>query len=262
MPSTSGPQHRAMEAAAHGKGELGIPASVGKDFEQADKGKSFKDAQLRAFCDGVEKLAKRLDAMDCWSMPRVDSFDESKHPRSSNGQFGSGAGSPDQKLAVSREKTNAQGKPDPTGKFIKNPLPMSEFGKDGETAFNIASRCKNGAFSKIVDLKNPQQVQSSQHVLVPEELDRYLQNPDSEPNRSKVGKSARPVVMKFNGGLYVSDGNHRLAAAAVSGRSINVKLIDVDAAIDAAKKIVKPGYPLGPAVQDISTLPEHKHLRK
>ena len=92
MPSTSGPQHRAMEAAAHGKSELGIPASVGKDFEQADKGKSFKDAQLRAFCDGVEKLAKRLDSMDCGPDARTDSFDEGAHPRSSNGQFGSGGG--------------------------------------------------------------------------------------------------------------------------------------------------------------------------
>lgn len=41
MPSTSGPQHRAMEAAAHGASTLGIPKSVGKDFAQADKGKTF-----------------------------------------------------------------------------------------------------------------------------------------------------------------------------------------------------------------------------
>lgn len=44
MPSTSGAQHRAMEAAAHGHSNLGIPASVGKEFENADKGKHFKDA--------------------------------------------------------------------------------------------------------------------------------------------------------------------------------------------------------------------------
>ena len=41
MPSVSGPQHRAMEAAAHGKSILGIPQSVGMDFEKADKGKKF-----------------------------------------------------------------------------------------------------------------------------------------------------------------------------------------------------------------------------
>jgi len=41
MPSVSGPQHRAMEAAAHGHSTLGIPKSVGQDFVNADKGKKF-----------------------------------------------------------------------------------------------------------------------------------------------------------------------------------------------------------------------------
>lgn len=41
MPSTSSKQHRAMEAAAHGKSTLGIPASVGRDFSRADGDKSF-----------------------------------------------------------------------------------------------------------------------------------------------------------------------------------------------------------------------------
>lgn len=41
MPSTTQAQHNAMEAAAHGKSNLGIPKKVGKDFEKADKGKKF-----------------------------------------------------------------------------------------------------------------------------------------------------------------------------------------------------------------------------
>lgn len=36
MPSVSAPQHRAMEAAAHGHSTLGIPESVGKEFVKAD----------------------------------------------------------------------------------------------------------------------------------------------------------------------------------------------------------------------------------
>lgn len=36
MPSTSGKQHRAMEAAAHGRSTLGIPRKVGKKFVAAD----------------------------------------------------------------------------------------------------------------------------------------------------------------------------------------------------------------------------------
>lgn len=43
MPSVSAKQHRAMEAAAHGHSNLGIPASVGKEFEEADKGKHFSE---------------------------------------------------------------------------------------------------------------------------------------------------------------------------------------------------------------------------
>lgn len=43
MPSVggmSGPQHRAMEAAAHGQSTLGIPQKVGKEFVAADAAKA------------------------------------------------------------------------------------------------------------------------------------------------------------------------------------------------------------------------------
>ena len=39
MPSVSKRQHNAMEAAAHGKSTLGIPAKVGREFTAADKAK-------------------------------------------------------------------------------------------------------------------------------------------------------------------------------------------------------------------------------
>lgn len=35
MPAVSGPQYRAMQAAAHGHSTLGIPKSVGKEFAEA-----------------------------------------------------------------------------------------------------------------------------------------------------------------------------------------------------------------------------------
>ena len=44
MPSSSKKQHKFMEAIAHNPGfakKVGIPQSVGKDFSNADKGKSF-----------------------------------------------------------------------------------------------------------------------------------------------------------------------------------------------------------------------------
>lgn len=42
MPSKSAKQHRAMEAAAHGKSTLGIPKRVAKEFVAADKRKKSK----------------------------------------------------------------------------------------------------------------------------------------------------------------------------------------------------------------------------
>lgn len=42
MPSKTGKQHRAMAAAAFGKSNIGIPKKVGKEFVEADKGKTFK----------------------------------------------------------------------------------------------------------------------------------------------------------------------------------------------------------------------------
>jgi hypothetical protein len=45
MPSSSKAQHNFMEAIAHSPSfakKVGVPQSVGKDFSNADKGKSFK----------------------------------------------------------------------------------------------------------------------------------------------------------------------------------------------------------------------------
>ena len=44
--SVSEPQHKAMEAAAHGQSNLGIPKDVGKEFAEADKGKTFDEAGM------------------------------------------------------------------------------------------------------------------------------------------------------------------------------------------------------------------------
>lgn len=45
MPSVSSKQHRAMEAAAHGKSTLGIQKKVGKEFVAADKKKTKDSSQ-------------------------------------------------------------------------------------------------------------------------------------------------------------------------------------------------------------------------
>jgi len=60
MPSSSKKQHRFMEAIAHNPSfakKVGIPQSVGKDFSNADKGKSFSKGGDMA-TKGVNPFAK------------------------------------------------------------------------------------------------------------------------------------------------------------------------------------------------------------
>jgi phosphoserine phosphatase len=54
MPSVSKKQHNLMAAVAHSPSfakKVGIPASVGKDFMAADKGKKFKEGETMKHSD-------------------------------------------------------------------------------------------------------------------------------------------------------------------------------------------------------------------
>ena len=78
--SVSEPQHKAMEAAAHGESNLGIPKKVGEEFSQADKGKNFDasieplkaylkgkgvgDAEITEACDMVRDAMMPPNALD------------------------------------------------------------------------------------------------------------------------------------------------------------------------------------------------------
>jgi hypothetical protein len=56
MPSSSKKQHKFMEAIAHNKAfakKVGVPQSVGQDFSNADKGKTFKK--------GGDTMASKMD---------------------------------------------------------------------------------------------------------------------------------------------------------------------------------------------------------
>ena len=77
--SVSEPQHKAMEAAAHGKSTLGIPKDVGKEFADADKGKSFDEMLMDWAKDrGMsEDDLSALKKMHADSMPE-NALDESE----------------------------------------------------------------------------------------------------------------------------------------------------------------------------------------
>ena len=67
MPSTSKKQHNFMEAVAHNPSfakKAGVPQSVGKDFSNADKGKTFKrggDMATKKANPFMEMIAKKKD---------------------------------------------------------------------------------------------------------------------------------------------------------------------------------------------------------
>jgi hypothetical protein len=59
MPSTSKKQHNFMAAIAHNPAfakKVGVPQSVGKEFNQADKGKKFKEGGIMAKSDMKEDM--------------------------------------------------------------------------------------------------------------------------------------------------------------------------------------------------------------
>jgi hypothetical protein len=64
MPSTSGKQHRFMEAIAHNKAfakKVGVPQSVGQDFAKADKGHKFKGGGMATKMKMFEKSGKDME---------------------------------------------------------------------------------------------------------------------------------------------------------------------------------------------------------
>jgi len=69
MPSSSGKQHRFMEAVAHNPSfakKVGVPQSVGKEFSNADKGKTFKrggDMAGKMNPGMMAMMAKKKDGM-------------------------------------------------------------------------------------------------------------------------------------------------------------------------------------------------------
>jgi hypothetical protein len=87
--SVSEEQHKAMEAAAHGHSNLGIPKDVGEEFSEADKGKKFGD-MLRDWAmskdwtggmseDDFEHLSKMHE--DCKDEMPENALDESEEEK-------------------------------------------------------------------------------------------------------------------------------------------------------------------------------------
>ena len=74
MPSTSKKQHKFMEAVAHNPAfakKAGVPQPVGKDFSNADKGKTFKRGGDMAKANPFMEMIAKKKAMAAGKKPAM-----------------------------------------------------------------------------------------------------------------------------------------------------------------------------------------------
>lgn len=97
--STSEEQHKAMEAAANGESNTGIPKAVGEEFAEADKGKTFDAEPLKAFLK--EKGVSDEDIMAAMDlMPKAMAGDESEEEKAKREKAESEKKAEDEKKAL------------------------------------------------------------------------------------------------------------------------------------------------------------------
>jgi hypothetical protein len=74
MPTTSKKQHKFMEAVAHNPSfakKVGVPQSVGQDFSNADKGKTFKRGGDMAKANPFMEMIAKKKAMAAGKKPAM-----------------------------------------------------------------------------------------------------------------------------------------------------------------------------------------------
>jgi hypothetical protein len=84
MPSTSKKQHNFMAAIAHNPAfakKVGVPQSVGKDFNNADKGKTFKEGGLMKHDD----IKQDMPMMKKVAKQEVKAHEKSMHKMAKGG---------------------------------------------------------------------------------------------------------------------------------------------------------------------------------
>jgi hypothetical protein len=84
MPSTSKKQHNFMAAIAHNPAfakKVGVPQSVGKDFNKADKGKTFKEGGLMKHDD----IKQDMPMMKKVAKQEVKAHEKSMHKMAKGG---------------------------------------------------------------------------------------------------------------------------------------------------------------------------------
>lgn len=165
---------------------------------------------------------------------------------SGSGNFGH-AGRPGEVGGSSR--VNVKGQSDSGGEFVKTPLPQLK-GREIREAVANAYQPVIDAYGHEEEI-DPREVMSGQKTVYPERLKEYQNDPTREadvaPGR---GGSNTLVVVRRSGKMAVIDGNHRLAAKALSGGRIKVIVVDMDKAWAEAEESRKEGEGIGLALMN------------
>jgi hypothetical protein len=158
--SVSPEQHGAMEAAAHGHSNLGIPKDVGKEFADADKGKTFDAGgleNLKGFLKskGVsdEDIATGCDMMFKKTVGDAEAGKEDKEERES-AQAAVGDETPEEKAAREKKEGEDKAAKDAADKAARdNMVTKDEMNKSISAAVRASRENDRQTFAALEDVR-------------------------------------------------------------------------------------------------------------
>jgi hypothetical protein len=221
--SVSGEQHKAMEAAAHGQSNIGIPANVGEEFSRADAGKSF-DKMVRDWMaakdwtggmsdDDVEALKKMHED----AMPE-NALDESEEKKEAEDEEETDKKAEDETAEEAEDEEEAD-----KDKAAKDKSAKDKAAKDAK---DKAAKDKAGAMDTKIKPITQDQVNKAVEVGVA-----------AERKRNQATMAAREFVKPFIGDVSMAlDSEETILRAAA--KALNIE--DADTIhVSALKPLIK-----------------------
>jgi hypothetical protein len=205
MPSTSKKQHNFMAAVAHNPSfakKVGVPQSVGKDFNQADKGKKFKEGGAMKPVDmkknpGLAKLPtsvrNKMGYMKKGGMAKVQKYAEGDMVEDDSAYVGSrlnmGKDRGSRLGRVSKEDSDMLKKQDAETGMNKNPR-MGGLARAGMSAGLGDKRAAYGGFKKggVADAKADMKMDKSQDKAM---IKKAFKQHDMQEHKGGKGTSLK-----------------------------------------------------------------------
>lgn len=146
------------------------------------------------------------------------------------------------------ERLDSKGRPDPNGAYAASPF-FAKIG--GRELRGEVDRIQHGMryhqdlikHYGAVETLDPRSLLGRQPLVDVGHVKRCMEPgqdaapPPPPPRAGPADGYVGPVAMRLHGKLYIVDGTHRLAAAMLSGQTAEVLVVDVDAAMDAARPL-------------------------